>query len=84
MPVSFVPPPEPEYPTRKPDIGPPLPQEPLHVVDATQEVPPTLPENFDQLTPQEQEEIKAKIRFYGIKKGLDEPFKVTRETLDLP
>jgi hypothetical protein len=45
-----------------------------------------LPANYDDLSPEEQEVVKARLRFMGMRCRADyeESVKITRETLDIP
>lgn len=51
------------------------------------EIPDVIPPNFDQLSPEEQERIKDRLRFRGIRLDptlTDQTVPLTRETLDIP
>lgn len=67
-----------------PTVGPDFPYP--HRVVIPMEEPIVIPPNFDSLTPEEQEIIKDKYRFWGIRLRYDlsVPIKLTRETLDIP
>ena len=70
------------------DIGPDIrPDDNITVpVTIAMETIDVIPANFDQLTPEEQEHIKNRIRFRGIRlRGdLDNSVILTRETMDIP
>lgn len=56
-------------------------------VTIAQEQPDFVPDNFDQLSPEEQERIKNRLRFRGIRLRTDlkdQTVPLTRETLDIP
>lgn len=55
--------------------------------DFSQEQPDFIPANFKSLPPEEQERIKARMRFRGIRLRSDlenERIPLSRETLDIP
>lgn len=82
--------------------SPPLPQDPKkdiffpdvrpddsfeHAATHTQGFNVGIPDNFDELPPEEQEALKAQYRFGGIKLRSDirdETIPITRETMDIP
>lgn len=58
-----------------------------HPVTIAMEIPDEIPDNFDELPAEEQERIKNRIRFRGIRLRSDidgDTVPITRETLDLP
>lgn len=58
-----------------------------HAATFALEDPIVLPENFNELSPEEQERIKARLRFMGIRLRSDLKFEtvtLTKETLDIP
>ncbi len=84
MPVSFVGPPI-DYRSIYNDTLV-ITQMPIHRVTIASEMQDYIPDNFDQLPVEEQERIKARLRFMGIRlRGdVEEPIKLNKQTLDLP
>jgi hypothetical protein len=86
MPINLIPIPE-EQPQSiwAPDIRPD--DNITDPVLISQEQQDVIPANFDSLPPEEQERIKNRIRFRGIRLRADlkdETIKLTDKTLDLP
>lgn len=85
--VPGSPPNQAPQPAYAPDLRNVDPNQVFHAVFSQEDLTFFLPDNFDELSPEEQKEVKDKLRFCGTKfRGdrSDQPTIVTRDTLDVP